>query len=394
MLIVYAADSSNVTVSPRLGTGHVEPQFNSDASIFVLEGTGIGSDGSLVANIRCDTCLSWSGGSMDPTSTSSSWIYAYKSGSAIDSTSSSADISQHDGTGQFNLNLVQGTGGSSSNPFVASSDGSSSAAPSATGSAAATGSQTGSASQPTGTDSGATTTASTTATATGGVSVPLASSNPSSSGISHFAPDPNKNVRVAHAVIMSLVFVLLFPLSALTIYLPYHEKVRHIHAPLQLISLVLMLIGFGTGVQLAKRLDITTGYHQIVGYIVVVWMVLIQPALGLGQHLHFRKTGTRSPMGHVHRWLGRIIIILGIVNGGLGFMQAGPVGQRDVPTYSVIVYGIFAGLIFLVYLAVLIMSTFSAQRTSSLPGEKPRPRTEGYEMHNGRDFERPRHPNA
>merc|ERR1711939_613994 len=63
MFVVYAADSTNVTVSPRLGTGHTQPQVNGDAQISVLEGTGIASDGSLVANVRCechlDACRPW-----------------------------------------------------------------------------------------------------------------------------------------------------------------------------------------------------------------------------------------------------------------------------------------------------------------------------------------------
>ncbi len=137
MLVVYAADSTNVTVSPRLGTGHVEPDFNSAASISVLEGSGITSDGSMVANIRCDSCLSWSGGSMSATDSSSSWILAYKGGDALDSTDQSESISQHDSTGTFSLDLTTAVGGSSSNPFVAASDpspssSSSSSAPSAT----------------------------------------------------------------------------------------------------------------------------------------------------------------------------------------------------------------------------------------------------------------------
>ncbi|KIX02812.1 uncharacterized protein Z518_08755 [Rhinocladiella mackenziei CBS 650.93] len=373
MFVVYAADSSNVTVSPRLGTGHVEPDVNPDASIFVLEGTGITSDGIMVANIRCDTCLSWNGGSMDPTSTSSDWIYAHKSGDVLDTTSIDAEISLHDGTGQFTLDLTQGTGGSSSNPFVAASDDSStSATPSATESVTATS-----------TDS--------VSTPTGGVSNPIASSDPSSSGASQTVRDPNENVRIAHAAIMSLVFVVMFPLAALTVYLPYNNKVRHIHAPLQVLGIMLMITGLGLGVELGKRLDELDGYHMVIGYIVFAWMVVIQPALGLGQHLHFRRVGTRSPMGHSHRWLGRAFLILGVINGGLGFKTAGDIGSDNVPNYSVIIYSVFAAVIFLAYLAVVLFPTVSTERSGSdsLPGEKSRPRTEGYEMH-GRSFENPR----
>lgn len=183
---------------------------------------------------------------------------------------------------------------------------------------------------------------------------------------------------------MSLVFVVLFPLSALTVYLPYNEKIRHIHAPLQIVSLILMIAGLGLGVKLGNQVGNLDGYHMVIGYIVFAWMVAFQPALGLLQHLHFRRNGTRSMMGTSHRWLGRAFVALGIVNGGLGFMTAGPIGSNDVPSYAVIVYSVFAGIVFLVYLGILFFPASSAERSRSadaLPGEKPRPRTEGYEMH-------------
>ena len=41
MFVLYSSGDGNVTVSPRLGAGHVMPQFNSDAQISVLEGTGV-----------------------------------------------------------------------------------------------------------------------------------------------------------------------------------------------------------------------------------------------------------------------------------------------------------------------------------------------------------------
>lgn len=378
MLIVYAASSTNVTVSPRLGAGEVEPQVNPNAVLTVLDGTGITSDGSMVANIRCDSCLTWSGGSMNPTDSSSSWIFAHKSGDALEATSTDAQIAQHDGSGSgFTLDLTQAVGGSSSNPFVAAVDPSPSSPASQSASAPTTSATAG--------NSPASTTQSNSATQpTGGVSNPLTSTTPSSSGSSQTVADPNKQLRTAHAVIMPLVFLLLFPLAALTLYVPYNEKVRHIHAPLQGVSLIFTIAGMGLGISLGKKVGETHGYHQVIGYIVVAWMVLVQPALGLGQHLHFRRNGTRSPMGHGHRWLGRAFMVLGVVNGGLGFMQSGKVGTTYVPDYSVIVYSVIAVLMFLLYVGVVVlMPVFSGRRNSSnlLAGEKSRPRSEGYEMH-------------
>jgi hypothetical protein len=55
---------------------------------------------------------------MDFTSTSTDWIYAYKSGSSLAADSASASISFHDNYGTFNLNLATATGGNGTvNPF-------------------------------------------------------------------------------------------------------------------------------------------------------------------------------------------------------------------------------------------------------------------------------------
>jgi hypothetical protein len=67
------------------------------------------------------SCASWSGGSMSFTDTSSSWIWSMKQGSAVDSNDQDEQLPQHDDMGTFNLDLTQGTGGSSLNPFVSSS---------------------------------------------------------------------------------------------------------------------------------------------------------------------------------------------------------------------------------------------------------------------------------
>jgi hypothetical protein len=182
---------------------------------------------------------------------------------------------------------------------------------------------------------------------------------------------------------MSLVFVVLFLLSALTLYVPYSNRVRHIHAPLQVITIILMLVGLGLGVKLGNQVSNLDGYHMVIGYLIVAWMVVFQPTLGLLQHLHFRKVGNRSVSGHAHRWLGRVVILVGVINGGLGFKTAGDIGSDDVPSYSVAVYSVFAVVIFLIYIAVLVWpkSSPKGEFAQQLPGEKSRPRTDGYEMH-------------
>ena len=59
-------------------------------------------------------------------------------------------------------------------------------------------------------------------------------------------------------------------------------------------------------------------------------------------------------MGSAHRWLGRSAILLGIVNGGLGFHTAGKVGSENVPRYAVILYGTAAGVVFSTYAFIVV----------------------------------------
>lgn len=52
IFVMYtSADGQNVTVSPRLGTGHVQPQHATDAQVELLAGSGI-ADGMMTANVK------------------------------------------------------------------------------------------------------------------------------------------------------------------------------------------------------------------------------------------------------------------------------------------------------------------------------------------------------
>ena len=57
---------------------------------------------------------------MSFTDPSSNWIWSMKQGSAVDSNDQNYQVPQHDDMGTFSLDLTQGTGGSSLNPFVSS----------------------------------------------------------------------------------------------------------------------------------------------------------------------------------------------------------------------------------------------------------------------------------
>jgi uncharacterized membrane protein YoaK (UPF0700 family) len=49
----------------------------------------------------------------------------------------------------------------------------------------------------------------------------------------------------------------------------------------------------------------------------------LQPAFGFAHHSYYKKHQARNVISHVHIWYGRAIIIVGIINGGLGLQLAG-----------------------------------------------------------------------
>jgi hypothetical protein len=158
---------------------------------------------------------------------------------------------------------------------------------------------------------------------------------------------------------MSVVFLFLLPSFALTVYLPFPAKIRFIHAPLQVVGINLLIAGLVLGLNLGRPIGFTVGYHQVIGYCVLGILFSLQPILGILQHRYYTRTKERSMFGVFHRWLGRLAILLGIINGGLGFMQSGPLGSTYVPRWSVVAYGIAAGLMFLLHVAVVLGSGFT-----------------------------------
>lgn len=307
MFVVYSdAAGDNVTVSPRLGKGHVQPLFNPNAKISVMEGSGI-QNGTMTANVRCDSCLHWDGGSLNPMNSASPWIWAAKAGSPLKSDSPSATISQHDEEGNQVVDLTKVTGDDSANPFAGLSSSSAGAS----------------------------------------------SSESESWGGSSGGEGPYDKKVTAHAVLMIIAFVILFPFSALSLHLFPSFGIMTAHAPLQLFTLALAIVGMGLGISMADDTDQMSEYHPIIGVVVVAWLILFQPAMGFLQHRYFRKTGSKSIFAYFHRWFGRALIVLGVVNAGLGFQLSG-IGDGN-PTGAVIAYAVVAGVFAVAYILVVTL---------------------------------------
>ena len=82
------------------------------------------------------------------------------------------------------------------------------------------------------------------------------------------------------------------------------------------------------------------------------------------------KTERRTTWSHAHLWIGRTVITLGMINGGLGMLFAHR-NQFFVPSRSqMIAYGVVAGLMWLLWAGIAVlgeMKRSSARRAAQGP---------------------------
>ncbi|KAJ0413523.1 hypothetical protein BJY00DRAFT_319722 [Aspergillus carlsbadensis] len=313
MFVVYASSATGVTVSPRAGTGHVPPEYNPNGRVSILPGTGI-RNGTMTMRFQCHTCLETYNGSSS--ASNSSWIWAYKHGSPMDTGNVSAEIEYHDAFGAVLIDLsrvhVTRNGEDGGDPF-------------------------------------------------------------SDARSINDTPSPSISLSpkaVAHGCLMGLAFVLLFPLFALLVPLSHYTvrpmPITKFHAPLQGLAVLTALAGLGLGAEMWSSHGAAPAAHPIIGIIAVGGLSLVQPTLGWLQHRHFKRMGGKSVSALGHRWFGRAMIVLGIVNGGLGFWWVGS-GVEGWKA-GMIAFAVVAGVVFVVYVAVIIWILTGGARQPELHG--------------------------
>jgi hypothetical protein len=188
MFVIYQDGTGKVTLSTRMGHGHEMPEHSRMRSVKLIEGSGVVNK-TMVANIQCGDL-----GNMHFKG-SNHWISAWKTGSSLHTTDIDADIEEHDGHNSFSVDFSEAVVSSNSNPFIHMSI--------ATPSGAASGG--------------------------GGGEV---------------------NTSTIHGIIMSVVFLLGYPLGSLL--MPIIGK-WFIHATWQMIVFIGMWAGFVAGKLAADR---------------------------------------------------------------------------------------------------------------------------------------------
>ncbi|KAG6002000.1 hypothetical protein E4U21_003584 [Claviceps maximensis] len=325
MFLLYASSPSddNVTLSTRTGRHHVMPFFTPRHNVRLLSGSGI-RDGRLRANIACLACSNLNISS----NKTSDWIVAWSSidassplSDSLRSSNPSAVIPKHDRHLNLRVSLAQAVLSSKdADPFAAND---------------------------------------TSAAQTAGAIQQLDDDEAANlyddddDDMAHPAEDTI--LRLAHGIIMTAVFVLIYPAGSLLT--PLFNK-WFLHSMSQIVGFVCMWIAFVLG-HVYARMQARLGT-------MVVSLLAIQPLLGYLHHRIYTAHQSNSLVHHVHVWYGRSLMLLGVINGGLG-LQLAHEKARAWP----IVYSAVAAVLALAYVAALAFRR--SVRMGYLKGNKVSP---------------------
>ena len=94
-------------------------------------------------------------------------------------------------------------------------------------------------------------------------------------------------------------------------------------------------------------------------------------------HIIYKKYLTRTAWATAHVWYGRVLVTLGIINGGLGLRLS------DNTKGGEIAYGIVAGLLWILWMAVVVFSYAKGSSRGQNVGETGEKLTGGYSRNNG-----------
>lgn len=161
-----------------------------------------------------------------------------------------------------------------------------------------------------------------------------------------------RTMLIAHGVLASLAFVILFPAGAIAIRLASFRGVVWFHAAFQVFAYLVYIAAFGLGVYIAYGMEMLDHYHPVIGIVVLV-LIFLQPVFGYLHHVLYKKYQSRTLWSYVHIWLGRIAVTLGIINGGLGLQWADSMNLSS--RGGIIAYAVIAVVVWLAWVAASVI---------------------------------------
>lgn len=188
-------------VSTRIGFGHAMPQYTTDFNVSVFS-SSYATDDRISVDFHCNNCRKWSSGSINVTDDDQPFFYALGPSGDLETNDQNAKISQHSADPvQFALNMKDATGPNGV-PVIGS-----------------------------------------------------AADHPTDAADRHGLPVDLPRIFAFHGFVMSLAFLIIWPLGYL--FLRLFEKVW-LHWGLQSIGLLFVLAGTAAGVVGSKREDVVS----------------------------------------------------------------------------------------------------------------------------------------
>ncbi|KAB5533418.1 hypothetical protein GE09DRAFT_360440 [Coniochaeta sp. 2T2.1] len=292
MLIFYpSADGTGVTVSPRYSTGETEPAYNSTMKV-TIAGSSV-KNGTFSVTGTCTGCRQWD----DRTRLGSTegFILAWGEDADFIATNDlTARVKQHAGYGRFEMDVHQATGPGGTDILLAL--------------------------DVTSTSDGAT--------------------------MYEFYQDKGNDGGFAHGVVMALATLVFAPMDVLTAGALGRWPTLHVIT--SSVMTAFLLAGMGLGVKISRLYIMTQQYrtaHQVLGLLAIVALFLVG-VLGVVYRVVVRsamRRGQQPPekswlLGKVHRWVGRMVWLIMLVNNGLG-LQLAEANKTLIIGYAVLAAG-------------------------------------------------------
>lgn len=165
-------------------------------------------------------------------------------------------------------------------------------------------------------------------------------------------------IITAHAVCACLAFAFFFPIGGILIRVAHFKNTLWIHAGLQVAAYVVYIAAVVMGIWIVQNPDFgeLQNKHPIIGLFLFALLFFQAPA-GWMHHVGYKKYGGRTFWSHIHLWIGRIAITLGIINAGFGFVLSGTSGTGPIA------YAVAAAIIWLAYVLAVVYGELKRNKT-------------------------------
>jgi len=167
-------------------------------------------------------------------------------------------------------------------------------------------------------------------------------------------------IRTTHAVLGILAWVVFFPAGAVVLRVLSGPRTWLVHACVMMFAWGLFIVNAGLGIWLALIGHELNTYHPVIG-LVLLALVSIQPLGGWLHHYLYKQNNKSEFLAMYHIWMGRVLITLGMINGGLGLLLSGNASKGEV-----IAYGIITAVIWISWIAVVV--AIPLKRGREIPG--------------------------